>query len=66
MSNRPTADELGQEFAALKQAHDLARYAATCALEQYQVDSWCHMADEFEQAMTKIRKQAWAWYRVVL
>ena len=66
MSERPTAKQLGQEYAKLEKAHDLARYAATCALEQYQVASWCHMADEFEQAMTKIRKQAWAWYRVVL
>lgn len=37
MSNRPTADELRQEFAALKQAHDLARTAATFAFEQHRV-----------------------------
>ena len=96
MRNRPTADELGQEFAALKQAHDLARTAATFALEQHQVafadpklmtrlmgtaepfknevaDNLLQAfvvakfkGDEFEQAMTKVRKQAWKWYRVVL
>jgi len=37
MRNRPTADELGQEFATLKQAHDLAHTEATQAHEQYQV-----------------------------
>ena len=94
MSNRPTADELGQEFAALKQAHDLARTAATFAFEQHKVafadpklmtsfnggpftnevadnllQAWVvakSKGDEFEQAMTKVRKQAWKWYRVAL
>ena len=94
MRNRPTADELTQEFAALKQAHDLARTAAAFAFEQHQVafadpklmisfnggpftnevaDNLLQAfvvakfkGDEFEQAMTKVRKQAWKWYRVVL
>ena len=94
MSNRPSADELRQEFAALKQAHELAHTEATQALEQYQVaainprllirtydgqitnetaNALLHASvvandkrNETERAMTKVRKQAWKWYRVVL
>ncbi len=94
MSNRPTADELGREYAELKKAQALARTAATFAFEQHKAavinpelmisfnggaftnevaDNYLHAfvvandkSNEFERAMTKVRKQAWKWYRIVL
>ena len=96
MRNRPTADELAQEFAELEKAYALANTEAKHALEQHAAaainpklittfkgtpepfknevaDNLLQAfvvakfkGDEFEQAMTKVRKQAWKWYRVVL